>query len=135
MNNEITLQEFLRYTAKLDLPSVEGKEDYIRPRCAMRDGFTISIQAGSHYYSTPRKDGKDHYTDVEMAFPSKFDPIIEDWADDPEDFTGCIYPFVPEYVVNELIEAHGGIYGWIEPFAGTVQPMFKDDVTEEQTPE
>ena len=76
-----------------------------------QDGFSMSVQGGQYYYSTPRADNPyPYYEAVEVGYPSEAEvslmPHIEQNTDDP---TGTVYPYVPVDIVLELIEKHGGI--------------------------
>ena len=82
---------------------------YIRPRMRCADGFSISIQAGFYRYCRPRNNEADTYESVELRYPNMEDPIIADYAENPDDLTETVYKYVPIEVVNELIEKHGGI--------------------------
>ena len=37
------------------------------------------------------------------------EPLIADYAENPDDLTHTVYGYVPIEVVNKLIEIHGGI--------------------------
>lgn len=80
------------------------------PKVVCADGFTVSMQVGDGLYSTPRVTNAKHYDAVELGYPSAGDPVIKDYAEDPDrDETDTVYPYVPIAVVNELFEKHGGI--------------------------
>lgn len=83
--------------------------DVVRPWVECADGFRISIQASQYHYCSPRCDGEVEYESVELGFPNVVDPLIIDYADDPEDPTESVYGFVPVRIVCELVEKHGGI--------------------------
>ena len=97
--------------------SLRGEFSSILPRTECLDGFTVSIQAGSGY-SEPRVMGvmnsesyPERYTAVELGFPSEADEVIAEYAEDPDDLTGTVYPFVPVEVVVKLLLKHGGVKG------------------------
>ena len=74
-----------------------------------RDGAKISIKAGSGFYSAPRKDGADSYSEVECGAyqPAESgEPAFEELE---EYRSGDVYPFVPAAVVRRLIDHHYGI--------------------------
>ena len=77
------------------------------------DGFNISIQESQgHYSSYNKKTNK--FTSVELGFPSETDELIIKYADDPDEPTETVYPYVPVEVVSKLIKKHGGtIFGEI----------------------
>lgn len=83
--------------------------DVNRPRIVCKDGYSVSVQASGFHYCKPRVDGADKYESVELGFPNREDPLINDYAEDYGDLTRTVYGYVPVEVVNELIEKHGGI--------------------------
>jgi hypothetical protein len=80
-----------------------------KPRIECVDGFNMSVQASYYHYATPRDDFADHYTHVEVGFPSMGDELLTPYADDPEDVIETIYGYVPVEIVVAVIEKHGGI--------------------------
>ena len=91
-------------------PPMRGEN---RIRCA--DGFTMSVIAGQGAYCQPRPDidsfYRGPYQSVEVGFPSDKPKPWKRWkqyAEDPSDPTGTVYPFVPVDVVRDLIARHGG---------------------------
>jgi hypothetical protein len=81
-------------------------KNYERVVCA--DGFSISIQAGNGKYSVPRFEAS-AYTQLELGFPNRPCPFIYEYAEDKEDYTETIYPYVPSKIVGAMIRGHGGI--------------------------
>ena len=96
------INEYLRRTWN-------GDRLCIRQAIECADGFTISVQAGEFQYCSPRISGADQYENVELGFPIMEEPLIADYAEDPDDLTHTVYRYVPIEVVNRLIEKHGGI--------------------------
>lgn len=86
-----------------------GERWCIRPGMECADGFTISVQASKIHYCSPRINGADQYENVELGFPNMEEPLITDYAENPDDLTHTVYGYVPIEVVNKLIEKHGGI--------------------------
>lgn len=79
------------------------------PRLILKDGTSLSVQAGEHWYSSPR-DNKGPYTEVEVGFPSETPPEAwKDFAEDWDDPTGTVYGYIPLTMVMLHIGAHGGI--------------------------
>ncbi len=75
-------------------------------RCA--DGLVVSVQAGAYLYSTPRAD-KGPYTHVELGFPSQVPPdYILEYAEEPDNPTGTVYPYTPVELVYRWFAEHGG---------------------------
>ena len=92
-----------------------SKQIYL-PRIACKDGWTVSIQAGSCCYSIPREDLAKEYAGFELGYPSEREPLLDRWAEDNRwdessdlNYTECIYPFTPVEVVDAVLEKHGGI--------------------------
>jgi hypothetical protein len=81
---------------------------YANPPLLCIDGFSVSIQANSSAYCYPREDNCKLYENVELGYPSKFDDLIYEWAEDDSAPCRTVYGYVPVDVVNRLIEKHGG---------------------------
>lgn len=80
---------------------------FVRPKMHLADGTTISVQASSGHYCTPREDRLSHYTHVEIGYPDDMEPFKE-WAEVwEEDYSG-VAGRVPIEVVNKYIEERGG---------------------------
>ena len=81
---------------------------HVAPRMVMADGFSVSVQATSAAYCCPREnDGP--WTHFELGFPSAPDPLLTQYAEQPETPTETVYGYVPGDVVESLIASHGGI--------------------------
>ena len=74
----------------------------------MNDGFSISIQASSMHYCSPRKNGVQEYDTVELGYPSENEPLIEKYAEDINLLKHTVYLNVPIRIVDELVIKHGG---------------------------
>src|SRR3990172_4400625 len=72
------------------------------------DGFTMSVQAGEHLYSTPRSNVQ-LYHEVEVGFPSKKEKTLMPYAEDSTRSTDTVYGYVPVEIVNAIVDAHGGL--------------------------
>lgn len=84
-------------------------------RITFRDGFSVSIKAGSALYCKPR-DNHGPYTEVEMGFPSGFDSVLADYIEGYDTpFTQSVFPYVPFRIVDELIRDHGSIIDGVLP--------------------
>ena len=81
----------------------------INKRIVCKDGFSISVQASESSYCTPRKD-EGPYTHVECGYPSS-EPKgkLLEFAEDPNEPTETLYPYVPLSIVKAELEFHGGI--------------------------
>jgi len=85
-------------------------------RIVCKDGFSVSVQASETSYCAPRYDNQSKYTSVELGFPSDYDELIIEWAEDKDRPSDTVYGWVPASVVNMLIAKHGGLV------EGTVPP-------------
>jgi hypothetical protein len=72
------------------------------------DGFSMSVQASSGHYCSPRND-EGPWETVEVGYPSKIEPLLWDYADEPGKWTDTVYGHVPIELVAAVIEVHGGI--------------------------
>jgi hypothetical protein len=88
-----------------------------RPRIECADGFTFSVQASEHHYSTPRAD-HGPYTHAEIGFPSQIEPTILRYAEDPTKPCDTVYGWVPVDVIEAILESHGGIVALVHPEEG-----------------
>jgi hypothetical protein len=73
------------------------------------DGFRMSVQADEFTYCSPRINDAERYTQVEIGFPSDYEELIIDWAEDRSDPTGTVYGYVPVSVVTNVLAKHGGM--------------------------
>lgn len=83
-----------------------------RVKCA--DGYSISIQASSGHYCTPRETMQDvqHYLAFELGYPPVANDVLIEHAEDAENPTDTVYPYVPREVIEQVIASHGGIVGF-----------------------
>jgi hypothetical protein len=79
----------------------------VRPPVECKDGFKMSVQTGMYHYCSPQND-VGPWTAVEVGFPSKIEPILWEYAEEPGKWTDTVYPNVPIDVVAAVIEVHGG---------------------------
>lgn len=75
-------------------------------RCA--DGFSMSVQASSTAYSTPRNN-VGPYTTAEVGFPSQEEDLLIEYADNRMEPTETVYGYVPRQTIVNVIVKHGGI--------------------------
>lgn len=78
-------------------------------QCVCADGFTMSVQASSTSYCSPRRNDAERYSSVEVGFPSEEEPLLIEWAEDPSNPTGTVYGYVPVLTVTNVIAKHGGM--------------------------
>ena len=112
------INEFIKKNLKVKVLSTDPLMKHMLtstrlPQIVCVDGFEMSVQVGSHLYSTPKKVAK-RYSAVEIGFPSEHEPLIEEYAEtfhqeDVTDYTDIVYPYVPVKIVNKVLKKHGGI--------------------------
>ena len=86
------------------------------PCVLCKDGFSVSIQASSTHYCSPRDYvALDNYDSFELGFPSQKEDTIMEYAENPDDPTNTVYGWVPRGIVTQLIEKHGGIVKHVTP--------------------
>ncbi len=70
---------------------------------------TVSVQASSFNYSTPRSNNAERYTEVELGSPSEAPPdYIMEYAEDPSNPTETVYAYVPIELVVRWAAEKGG---------------------------
>jgi len=74
----------------------------------LNSGLTWSIQAGQFIYSSPKNSIGPH-THVEVGFPSEEIQLLNPFAENPDDLTGTVYPYVPIEIIEQIISDNGGI--------------------------
>jgi hypothetical protein len=104
----ITAEDLCRYVNR-----PEGAPFKPVPRIKCASGLVLSVQVGSGLYCTPRVDHAVEYTEVEVGFPSSGITELMPYAegagyDDPIDYVGTVYPYVPIEIVVGIINRHGG---------------------------
>ena len=77
-------------------------------RVVCADGFTMSVQADDFTYCAPRNN-EGPYTAVEVGFPSEYEELIIDWAEDDSSPTETVYGYVPIHIVSLVLAKHGGM--------------------------
>jgi len=84
----------------------------LAPRMLLADGVTLSVQVSQTHYCDPREDDAYLYTDAEIGYPSQdMGPEFTEYAEDAENPTQTVYGYVPIYLIDRYIIAHGGIVG------------------------
>ena len=80
------------------------------------DGFRMSVQAHGGGYCSPRMNNAERYDSVEVGFPSKVEPLLMPFYEDPDEPTETVYGYVPSHVVTTVIAKHGGmVEGQVPP--------------------
>ena len=77
-------------------------------RVVCSDGFAMSVQADEFTYCSPRNNAGP-YTAVEIGFPSEYEELIIDWAEDKASPTQTVYGYVPSHIVSLVLAKHGGM--------------------------
>lgn len=73
-----------------------------RPRIICKDGFSMSVQAGSMYYSIPRENLRNgEYTAYEIGFPSQEEELLYPFAEKPWDYDKQVYGYIPMEIVEK----------------------------------
>lgn len=72
------------------------------------DGFSMSVKGSSRHYCTPQND-VGPYSEVEIGFPSEAEPLINEFAEAPDNPTQTVYGWVKSEIVWDVILKHGGI--------------------------
>lgn len=86
---------------------------WLTRRVLLNSGLSLSIQASSNHYCSPRADYDfDCYDSFELGYPSEEIEIISSYAEDPANPTETVYPNVPRNVVLEIVDANGGVKGF-----------------------
>lgn len=75
----------------------------------LNDGTTMSVQASSSHYCSPRVDNAISYSEVEIGFPSKKISLLMPYAEDKTKPTDTVYGWVPAAVLASVIKNAGGI--------------------------
>ena len=116
-----SINEFIKNNLKVKV-LYENKDPLMKhmmtssklPHIVCSDGFEMSVQVGSHLYSTPKKVAK-RYSAVEIGYPSERESLLEEYVElsifDEKfvDYTDTVYPYVPVKIVNKVLKKHGGI--------------------------
>ena len=87
----------------------DGTLYFLVPRITCEDGFSMSVQASSGCYCSPRDGGRGPWQRVEVGFPSAKDDLLMPYVEDANNPTGTVYGYVPIGVVDQVIANHGGI--------------------------
>jgi len=78
-------------------------------RAICKDGFSLSVQADSGTYCSPRVDNADNYTAVEVGFPSSHEPLLTPYQDGEGDMRESVFAWVPASVIGLVLIKHGGM--------------------------
>lgn len=90
--------------------TLEGSFRNRAPYIQCADETTLSVQAGPQLFCLPRRN-QGPWSQVEVGYPSKAMPELEQYAEKPKRLTKTIYKYVPIEVVAAAIDACGGITG------------------------
>lgn len=102
----MTAIEWLKSTYVI---SNDPHELTVRNRAVCADGFSISIQGGTHFHYCNPQTHCNVYSEVELGFPSDtYGMEFLSVYSEEEDLSG-VFAFVPIEDVERLISMHGGI--------------------------
>ena len=81
------------------------------PELILGDGTRVSVQASKYHYCNPRKSISDttQYTAFELGYGPVEIPELLEYAEDPNNLTGTVYPYVPYELVQSIINTRGGV--------------------------
>lgn len=85
------------------------RNGWFTPRVILNNGKSLSIQASEYHYCRPRRLC-DHYYEVEVCFPDEVIQSLLRYAEDVDNPTDTVYPYVPIELVDEYITSCGGIH-------------------------
>lgn len=99
----MTVKEFLESTFN------PNNEYNLRKRIKCVDGFSLSVQGGTHFHYCQPRELCNYYDKVEIGFPSENVPEFEEYKDEDVPMVETICGYVPIEIVEEVIKKHGGI--------------------------
>jgi len=84
-------------------------------RLLFADGNSISVQASSFHYCSPRTDCNSYndYKAFEVGFPSRHFHNLDAFQDGPGDPLDSVYGWVPDTVIELIVKECGGIVGFV----------------------
>ena len=85
-----------------------------------KDGFSMSVQASSRHYCTPKND-VGPYNTVEVGMPSAKEALLMPYAEDASSPTSTVYGWVPSNIIWDVITRRGGYV------SGELPPLFYGD--------
>lgn len=80
----------------------------IRPVVVCAVGFSMSVQASSFHYCSPRMDNAPMYSSVGIGFPSEREELLMPYAEEAHRPCDTVYARVPVDVVLTVVWKHGG---------------------------
>lgn len=75
------------------------------PSLVCADGFRMSVQASARHFSTPRVNGAEYYSHVEVAYATQNCALLAPYGGEDTD----ICENVPVEVVEAILLEHGGL--------------------------
>ena len=82
-------------------------------RLVLANGVSLSIQASSTHYCSPRISTQySQYSKFEVGFPSHRIEALMPYCDDTDNPTGTVYAYVPLEVLEQYIASAGGVIGY-----------------------
>ena len=89
------------------------RKKYERVHC--KDGFSMSVQASDGAYCNPSTNTAEVNTEVEVGYPNRMEPLLEQYCEDPSRPCDTVYSYVPATVVSLIITKHGGLVNGTVP--------------------
>ena len=87
------------------------------PKCTLKNGVTLSVQASRVHHCEPQANFADAYTSVEVGYPSdKIEALMPyiQWPDE-DNPTSAVYAHVPAKVLLDIVEQAGGLQEGLLP--------------------
>ena len=81
----------------------------VMPQLQCVDGFKMSVQASETHHCSPRFDEEHTYFELEVGYPSERVEELMPFAEDTTNPTHMVYGWVPVEIVNNIINARGGL--------------------------
>jgi hypothetical protein len=112
-NPDLLEDDYINIYVNISNDYIKSEYICIRPKIFCNDGFSLSVQGAYGSYSWPRKDKANHYSEMEIGYPSEKEPILTEYGEDQfeedSDEYSDIYHYVPIEVINKVLLKHGGI--------------------------
>ena len=85
-----------------------SKKDRLMPRITCKNGLSLSVQANSSAYCSPRED-TGPWESVEVGFPNRKVEALMPYAEQGDRPTETVYAWVPVELVEQIIQDNGGV--------------------------
>jgi len=107
----MTAKEWLEKTLPEPIEGISRLYRGNRPYAECADGWSVSIQGNTdgHYCQPRNTEYSGVPWEVELGYPSAEEPELIEYAEDKDRPTDTVYAYVPIYVLEDIVERHGGI--------------------------